>query len=292
MLLLDRAFETARKKNYKIVFPERDDQRIFDAAKFLTKEKLAKIVWLENTRITSSHLETIKKQRPNIKENIAEKLLMKPLYLAGAILSLGQADAMIAGVMNPTKRVIEAASLTVGISKKLNHHSSYFLMVSPNGSEYIFADCAVNSLMSEEILHDISISAAAIAEKLLGYAKLALLSFSTLASGEGETVRMVRNVTESLTKKGIQAYGPIQADAALSREIAEMKGIEHSGDLNVLIFPSLDAGNIAYKLCQSLGNFKSIGPFLQGFNKPVCDLSRGATTEDIISASVLTLASI
>ena len=150
MLLLDRAFETARKKNYKIVFPERDDQRIFDAAKFLTKEKLAKIVWLENTRITSSHLETIKKQRPNIKEKIAEKLLMKPLYLAGAILSLGQADAMIAGVMNPTKRVIEAASLTVGISKKLKHHSSYFLMVSPNGDEYIFADCAVNALMSEE----------------------------------------------------------------------------------------------------------------------------------------------
>ena len=83
MLLLDRAFETARKKNYKIVFPERDDQRIFDAAKFLTKEKLAKIVWLENTRITSSHLETIKKQRPNIKENFAKKTSYEASLFSG-----------------------------------------------------------------------------------------------------------------------------------------------------------------------------------------------------------------
>ena len=128
--------------------------------------------------------------------------------------------------------------------------------------------------------------------QLLGYSKVALLSFSTLASGDGESVKMVRSVYEILKDQGLDIYGPIQGDAAVVNKIAKTKGINYEGNLNVFIFPSLDAGNIAYKLCQSLGNFKSYGPFLQGFNKPVCDLSRGAKTDDIISSSVLTLASI
>ena len=129
-------------------------------------------------------------------------------------------------------------------------------------------------------------------DKLLGFSKIALLSFSTLESGDSESVRMIRNVYNTLKSDGFDLYGPIQGDAAINKEIAQRKGIHYDDRINVMIFPSLDAGNIAYKLCQSLGKFRSIGPFLQGFKKPVCDLSRGATTEDIISSSVLTIASI
>ena len=117
-------------------------------------------------------------------------------------------------------------------------------------------------------------------------------AISTLESGDGESVKMIRNVYNTLKSDGFDLYGPIQGDAAINKEIAQIKGIYYDDRINVMIFPSLDAGNIAYKLCQSLGKFRSIGPFLQGFKKPVCDLSRGSTTEDIISSSVLTIASI
>tara|TARA_Y100001968_G_scaffold149121_1_gene136365 strand:- start:231 stop:728 length:498 start_codon:yes stop_codon:yes gene_type:complete len=165
-------------------------------------------------------------------------------------------------------------------------------MISPEGLEYIFSDCAVNTNINEEILKDITVSASEMADKLLGFSKIALLSFSTLESGDGESVKMVRNVYNNLKSDGFDLYGPIQGDAAINKEIAERKGVHYDGRINVMIFPSLDAGNIAYKLCQTLGKFRSIGPFLQGFEKPVCDLSRGATTDDIISSSVLTIASI
>ena len=292
MQVLDRAFDIARKKNYKIVFPENDDERIVDAAKFLSREKLAEIIWLDNSKLSSDNISTILKIRPSIKKSIAEKLIKKPLYFAGSMLATGQADALVAGASNSTKRVIEAASLTVGMSDDIVNISSYFFMISPNNKEYIFSDCAVNAFIDEEILEDIALNASKAANKLLGHSKIALLSFSTLASGEGGSVKMVRSVTESLNQKGLDVYGPIQGDAAVVNSIAKLKGINYEGNLNVFIFPSLDAGNISYKLCQSLGNFKSYGPFLQGFNKPVCDLSRGATTDDIISSSVLTLASI
>ena len=292
MQVLDRAFDIARKKNYKIVFPENDDERIVDAAKFLSKERLAEIIWLDNSKLSSDNISTILKIRPSIKKSIAEKLIKKPLYFAGSILATGQADALVAGASNSTKRVIEAASLTVGMSDDIVNISSYFLMISPKNKEYIFSDCAVNTFIDEEILEDIALNASKAANKLLGYSKIALLSFSTLASGEGDSVKMVKSVTESLSQKGLDVYGPIQGDAAVVNSIAKLKGINYEGNLNVFIFPSLDAGNIAYKLCQNLGGFKSFGPFLQGFKKPVCDLSRGASTEDIISSSLLTLASI
>ena len=292
MQVLDRAFDIARKKNYKIVFPENDDERIVEAANFLSKENLAEIIWIDNLKLSSENISTILKNRPGIKKSIAEKLIKKPLYFAGSILATGQADALVAGASNSTKRVIEAASLTVGVSEGIVNISSYFLMISPDNKEYIFSDCAVNTFINEEILENIAINASRAAEKLLGFSQIALLSFSTLASGEGDSVKMVRSVSESLNQKGIKVYGPIQGDAAVVNSIAKLKGINYDGDLNVFIFPSLDSGNIAYKLCQSLGGFKSLGPFLQGFKKPVCDLSRGASTEDIISSSVLTLASI
>ena len=292
MQVLDKAFDIARKKNYKIVFPEKDDKRVFEAASYLSTEKLAQIVWLEEKQITPEHVSTILVQRPNIKRSFAEKLIKKPLYFAGNQPIPRTAEHPWRRGTLFTKRVIEAATLTVGISSKINNISSFFLMISPEGLEYIFSDCAVNINVNEKILKDITISASEMANKLLGFSKIALLSFSTLESGDGESVKMIRNVYNTLKSDGFDLYGPIQGDAAINKEIAQRKGIHYDDRINVMIFPSLDAGNIAYKLCQSLGKFRSIGPFLQGFKKPVCDLSRGATTEDIISSSVLTIASI
>jgi len=116
-----------------------------------------------------------------------------------------------------------------------------------------------------------------------------MLSFSTGHSGSGDSVECVRAASELLRSEGVNVRGPVQADAALDPVIAARKGIEGEA-ANVLIFPSLDAGNIAYKLLQELGGAQAIGPFLQGFARPVCDLSRGAGVEDIVEACKIALA--
>jgi phosphate acetyltransferase len=117
----------------------------------------------------------------------------------------------------------------------------------------------------------------------MGDARVALLSFSTGTSGAGDSVDLVRRAAEATG-----FTGPVQADAALNATIAAKKGLG-SGDANVLVFPSLDAGNIAYKLCQELAGAQAIGPFLQGFARPVCDLSRGATVDDIVASTLVTI---
>ncbi len=289
MSVLNRAFESARKKNYKVVFPENNDQRMIDAAKFLEKENLAKIIWLDNLKPTKAHENVILKTRPKTPRRIVQRLLQKPLFFAAAMVQKGDVDTMIAGIENPTRRVIEAASMSLseGISEK--QYSSFFLMLCPDGRELIFSDCAVNVIIDAQTLTSIALNAATIAKKLFGKAEIAMLSFSTGTSGEGETVSMVREATENVFKEGFDVFGPIQADAALSKSISEKKGLDKGGNANVLIFPSLDAGNISYKLCQELADVQSIGPFLQGFSKPICDLSRGASTEDIIAATVISL---
>ncbi len=289
MSVLNRAFESARKKNYKVVFPENNDQRMIDAAKFLEKENLAKIIWLDNLKPTKAHENVILKTRPKTPRRIVQRLLQKPLFFAAAMVQKGEVDTMIAGIENPTRRVIEAASMSLseGISEK--QYSSFFLMLCPDGRELIFSDCAVNVIIDAQTLTSIALNAATIAKKLFGKAEIAMLSFSTGTSGEGETVSMVREATENVFKEGFDVFGPIQADAALSKSISEKKGLDKGGNANVLIFPSLDAGNISYKLCQELAGVQSIGPFLQGFSKPICDLSRGASTEDIIAATVISL---
>jgi phosphate acetyltransferase len=162
--------------------------------------------------------------------------------------------------------------------------SSFFLMRFPDGRDVIFADCALNVAPDAQALAAIARASHASGSALLGDARVALLSFSTGASGSGDSVDVVRSAAEATG-----FIGPLQGDAALNPEIAARKGLG-AGDANVLVFPSLDAGNIAYKLAQELAGAQAMGPILQGFAKPVCDLSRGATVDDIIAATVVTLA--
>jgi phosphate acetyltransferase len=202
------------------------------------------------------------------------------------MVAAGEADAMVAGADSPTRRVIEAAAMAIGLADGVAIPSSYFLMLFPDGREMIFADCAVNVAPDATALADIARASAATGTALLGSARVAMLSFSTGSSGTGPSVDDVRRAAEATG-----FTGPVQADAALNPGIAVAKGLG-SGDANVLVFPSLDAGNIAYKLAQELAGAQAIGPMLQGFRRPVCDLSRGATIEDIVAATALTAAQV
>lgn len=283
MTVLENAYALARDRKARVVFPEMDDPRVAAAVDQLTREGLVEAVPL--APVSDAHVEVLVAAR-GMKEGIAKRMLSKPLYRAAAMVSAGEADAMVAGADVPTRRVIEAASIGIGLDAGVSTASSFFLIVFPDGRELVFADCAVNVAPDAAQLADIARASARSAEALLGAARVAMLSFSTGTSGDGDSVALVRAAAEA---SGFA--GPVQADAALNPVIAEKKGIAPV-EANVLIFPTLDAGNIGYKLCQELGGAQALGPFLQGFAKPVCDLSRGASVEDIVAATVLTVAQI
>lgn len=191
---------------------------------------------------------------------------------------------MVAGAVASTKKVIEAASIAIGLADGVALPSSFFLMRFPDGRELIFSDCGLNVAPDAEELAAIARASERTGVALLGEARVALLSFSTGASGAGNSVNKVRAAAEATG-----FVGPVQGDAALNPAVAAKKGLGN-GDANVLVFPDLDSGNIAYKLAQELAGAQALGPVLQGFRKPVCDLSRGATVEDIVAATAVTLA--
>lgn len=281
MAVLERARAVSRERQARVVFPEADDPRVAEAMIALEAEGLCRPIGIGP--VTDAQVSALVEMR-GMKDALARRLLAKPLYRAAAMVAAGEADAMVAGADSPTRRVIEAAAMAIGPAEGVATPSSYFLMVFPDGREMIFADCAVNVAPDAVGLADIARASAATGAALLGVARVALLSFSTGASGAGPSVTDVRAAAE---QTGFP--GPIQADAALNPLIAAKKGLG-SGDANVLIFPSLDAGNIAYKLAQELAGAQAIGPMLQGFRHPVCDLSRGATPADIVAATILTVA--
>ncbi len=281
MSVLENAYTTARARQARVVFPEMDDPRVAGAAKKLADDGLCQPLPLAAP--SDAHVAALVRAR-GMKETIARRMIAKPLMRAAAMVAAGEADVMVAGADAPTRRVIEAAGMAIGLATGVTTASSFFLMLFPDGRELVFADCAVNVQPDAQTLADIARASAISGTALLGAARVALLSFSTGSSGSGDSVETVR---EAALATGFS--GPVQADAALNGRIATLKGMQPL-DANVLVFPSLDAGNIAYKLCQELGGAQALGPFLQGFARPVCDLSRGASTDDIVAASVLTIA--
>jgi phosphate acetyltransferase len=280
MAALERAFERARARAGRVVLPE-DDPRIKAAAAELEARNLAEVVPV--AEVSDELVAAMLSVRP-MKEALARKFLEKPLYRAAAMVTAGLADAMVAGAATSTRRVIEAASFGIGLAEGVSVPSSFFLMVFPDGREIIFADCALNVAPDANELAAIARASARSAEALLGRAEVAMLSYSTGASGAGPSVDMVRSAAEAAG-----FAGPVQADAALNAGIAAKKGFA-GGVANVLVFPSLDAGNIAYKLCQELAGAQAVGPCLQGFRHPVSDLSRGADAEDIVAVVAVMLA--
>jgi len=281
MSVLENIFDRAKARAARVVLPEIEDPRIAEAAQQLRAKGLADPIPLSPV---SDAMVAGLVERRGLKEAIARRMLAKPLFRAAAMVASGAADAMVAGADSPTKRVIEAASIVIGLRPGVRTPSSFFLMLFPDGRDMIFADCAVNLAPDAGQLADIARASEHSAQALLDRVDMALLSFSTGKSGSGESVDLVAAAAQ---ETGF--LGPIQADAALNPAIAAKKSLGQ-GQANVLIFPDLNAGNIAYKLAQELAGAQAIGPMLQGFSKPVCDLSRGASVSDIVAATAVTVA--
>jgi phosphate acetyltransferase len=191
--------------------------------------------------------------------------------------------------------------MTVGLADDIALPSSYFLMIVPDflgqgRKSFIFADCAVNADPTPTELADIAVTSARSAQTLLGETpRVAMLSFSTKGSAQHARVDKVREALSLVRQREpeLAIDGEFQADAALVPTVAQKKVKDSSdvaGQANVLIFPDLDSGNIAYKLTQWLGGAQAIGPFLQGFAKPISDLSRGATIDDIVTTCAVVAA--
>lgn len=281
MSALERAKERVKSRNLRVVMPEREDARIAAAVDRLRHESLCEVVPLAGEG--EGYVQALVQAR-GVKAGIARRMLTRPMYRAAAMVAAGEADAMVAGAVAPTRAVIEAASIGIGLAEGVSLPSSFFLMRFPDGREMIFADCALNVAPDADGLAAIAQASARTGKALLGAAHVALLSFSTDRSGAGDSVERVRAAAEMTG-----FCGPVQGDAALNSSVAARKGLGR-GEANVLVFPTLDAGNIAYKLAQELAGAQALGPVLQGFRRPVCDLSRGATVEDIVDATVVTLA--
>ena len=221
-----------------------------------------------------------------------------PLYYGAMMVHLGEAAGSLAGAVNATGKVITAAARVIGTKPGIKTASSFFMMILDNrnfGHEgiLVFADCALIPDPDADVLSEIALATADSARRIIGLEpKVAMLSFSTKGSAKHEMVDKVVEATRLAKEKdpSLQIDGELQADAALIASIGERKapGSTVAGKANILIFPNLESGNIAYKLVERLAGAKAFGPVMQGFAKPVNDLSRGCSVEDIADMVAMT----
>jgi phosphate acetyltransferase len=313
----------AQKVEKTLVFPEAGFcERIVEAARIVNKKKIAKVILLgDESALILSYKDKIKgmtiinpktsdiypdlvnilmekRKDKGITREEAEKLTLDPLYFGVLLVEAGYADGMVAGAKSSSASVIKPALQIIKTKIKGEIVSSFMIFYGKNkmlGKEKVMfgADVGLNINPTEDELVQIAKQTAHSYESLTkNKARVAMLSYSTIGSGTGEQVEKVKKATERLKKeKDLIVDGELQLDSALISRVAEIKNPNGlvKGNANVLIFPELNSGNICYKAIQYFGNLKAIGPILQNLNKPVNDLSRGCTVDDIVLVSALTV---
>ena len=326
MDLLQKIRENAKQHQQKIVLPEGTEERTLKAADIVLKEGIAALILIGNedeifntaSKLKLSYIEKATivdpfsnpktdeyvnlmvalRKNKSLTADEARKLLQNPLYLATVMIKNGDADGEVAGAINATGDVLRPAFQFVKTLPGISVVSGAFIMIMPNkdfGEEglLVFADCAVHPEPDARQLAEIAVATAQTAQSIAGIIpRVAMLSFSTKGSASHKSADKVIHATQIARELDplIQIDGELQADAALVEAIGRSKapGSAIAGKANVLVFPSLEAGNIAYKLVQRLAGAEAIGPILQGMAAPINDLSRGCSVEDIVNMIAIT----
>ena len=323
MSFIDTIKEKAKLLNKTIVLPEGHDIRVIEAARKITDEGFAKVILIGEREkieqnagdIKTSDIEIINpvtsdkfndyanafyelRKAKGMTLEKANEILKDNIYFGTMMVKLDDADGMVSGAVHTTGDLLRPGLQIIKTAKGVSTVSSFFIMQLPD-EEYgekgtlFFADCAVNPVPNEDQLVEIAIATAETSKNLCGSEpKVAMLSFSTMGSADHDVVTKVRNATAKARemRPDIKIDGELQLDAAIIESVANKKapGSEIAGKANVLIFPDLNAGNIGYKLVQRLAKAEAYGPLCQGIAKPVNDLSRGCSSEDIVGVIAIT----
>ncbi|MBU0436793.1 phosphate acetyltransferase [Staphylococcus succinus] len=324
MSLLDVLQEKLSGENVKIVLPEGEDERVLTAAtqlqatdyvtpvllgnesnvKALASEKGLDISELEiidpETSELTQELVTafVERRKGKATEAQAQEMLKNVNYFGTMLVYTGEADGLVSGAAHSTGDTVRPALQIIKTKPGVTKTSGIFFMIKGD-EQYIFGDCAINPTLEAQDLAEIAVESAKSAKSFGMTPRVAMLSFSTKGSAKSDDVEKVSTAVglaqEKIAADNIEDVivdGEFQFDAAIVPEVAKKKAPDAKiqGDANVFIFPSLEAGNIGYKIAQRLGGYDAVGPVLQGLNSPVNDLSRGCSIEDVYNLSIITAA--
>lgn len=327
MELMNKIYSMAKADRQRIVLPEGEEDRTIQAVGIINDQKLADVIMIGNEEVIrekaakyGANIEGVTIVNPIKADNLAkyteafyelrkkkgmtmenaEIIVKDSLYFGTMMVKLDDADGMVSGAIHTTGDLLRPGLQIIKTSPGVSVVSSFFIMNVP-GSEYgengmlLFSDCAVNPNPDEDQLASIAIATAETAKHLCHMEpKVAMLSFSTMGSADHDNVTKVRNATAKAksARPDLDIDGELQLDAAIVKEVADLKAPKSTvaGNANVLVFPDLQAGNIGYKLVQRFANAEAIGPICQGFARPINDLSRGCSVDDIVKVVTITAA--